>query len=38
MRHLNPCLRALVMGIVLADLSARAAYPERPIHVVVPFG
>ena len=38
MRHLKPCLWALIVGIVFANLPACAAYPERPIHVVVPFG
>lgn len=33
----NPGLWGLIMGITITSLPARAAYPERPIHVVVPF-
>ena len=38
MRQLKTCLWALIVGVVFANVPAYAAYPDRPIRIVVPFG
>ena len=37
MSHFTRRIASLLMGIAVAVPSAHAAYPDRPIHVIVPF-
>ena len=38
LQRIAAALIALVLGVVSVPVSAQAAYPDRPIRIVVPFG